>query len=104
MRTCSEGGTLVTYGAMSHEPVVIPSSLFIFNDIQLKGFWMYRWLQQHSAAERAQMMDSIVSLIRTKKLTFNFESWKLEQLERALQRYAEPQIGRKLVLTMGDTQ
>ncbi|GFH33178.1 predicted protein, partial [Haematococcus lacustris] len=35
-----EGGTLVTYGGMSMQPVTIPTSLLIFKDLQFKGFWL----------------------------------------------------------------
>lgn len=32
----SSGGTMVTYGGMSMRPVTLPTSAFIFNDVQLK--------------------------------------------------------------------
>ncbi len=33
-------GTMVTYGGMSMKPVSVPTSLLIFNDLQLRGFWL----------------------------------------------------------------
>ena len=34
------GGTVVTYGGMSMQPVSIPTSLLIFKDLQFRGFWL----------------------------------------------------------------
>ena len=33
-------GTMVTYGGMSMKPVSVPTSLLIFKDLRLRGFWM----------------------------------------------------------------
>ncbi len=34
-----KGATLVTYGAMSKQPLTIPAPLLIFKDLRLRGFW-----------------------------------------------------------------
>ncbi|PIA16169.1 NAD(P)-binding protein [Coemansia reversa NRRL 1564] len=39
----SQGGVLVSYGGMSRQPVMLPTSLLIFKDISARGFWMNRW-------------------------------------------------------------
>ena len=31
---------MVTYGAMSKEPLTVPPGLLIFNDLRLRGFWL----------------------------------------------------------------
>jgi len=67
-RLLETGGTLVTYGGMSLRPVTIPTSAFIFNDIQLKGFWMSRWYATHSEKERNELLGNLAELVRTKKL------------------------------------
>lgn len=36
---CRKGGTLVTYGAMSKQPLAIPAPLLIFKDLRFRGFW-----------------------------------------------------------------
>ncbi|KAJ3216785.1 hypothetical protein HDU67_008962 [Dinochytrium kinnereticum] len=63
-RQLGEGGTLVTYGGMSKEPVTLPTSLFIFKDIQSRGFWMTRWYANNSDEERRNMTDAILGLAR----------------------------------------
>lgn len=39
------GGTLVTYGAMTREPVIADAPVFIFQDVALKGFWLSGMLE-----------------------------------------------------------
>ena len=53
------GGTLVTYGAMSKEALKIPNGFLIFRDLQLRGFWLTRWLQGADEASRDKMFAEI---------------------------------------------
>jgi mitochondrial enoyl-[acyl-carrier protein] reductase / trans-2-enoyl-CoA reductase len=39
-RLLAPGGTLVSYGAMSMQPVTVPASLLIFKDVRVRGFWL----------------------------------------------------------------
>jgi len=45
------GGTVVTYGAMSRQPLRIPNGLLIFQDLRWRGFWISQWYR--SAAPEA---------------------------------------------------
>lgn len=62
-------GVMVTYGGMSREPVLAPTSSLIFKDMQFRGFWMTRWKDQkgRSAAAR-QMFDDICKMIQCGQL------------------------------------
>ncbi|KAL7948174.1 hypothetical protein V8C42DRAFT_313686 [Trichoderma barbatum] len=62
-RSLSEGATMVSYGGMAKQPVVLPVGLLIFKDIRFVGFWLSRWNQQ-DVAGRKHMIDYIVDLIR----------------------------------------
>lgn len=62
----SEGGTLVTYGAMSKQPVMLPTGLLIFKDLRFKGFWLSRWANADRQAKK-QTVDEILGLIREGK-------------------------------------
>src|SRR6267143_5176961 len=37
------GSTLVTYGAMSLQPLKIPNGLLIFKDLRFRGIWINKW-------------------------------------------------------------
>lgn len=85
---------------MSRKPVTIPTRLFIFNDIQLKGFWMTRWSHEHSEQEKKKMLDDLFDLIRKEKLKLWLETWDFDAFPHALEKYFTPQRARKLVLKM----
>jgi trans-2-enoyl-CoA reductase len=65
---CSDEGCLVTYGGMSKEPVVIPTSLFIFKRLTSTGFWLNKWNLTHSKDERVACIEELFDLVRAKKL------------------------------------
>ncbi|NXA18259.1 MECR protein, partial [Ibidorhyncha struthersii] len=70
LRHLQPKGTMVTYGGMAKQPVMVPVSAFIFRDVRLRGFWMTQWRKDH-AQEReslAGMMDALCQLIRRGQL------------------------------------
>lgn len=77
MRVLQPGSTMVTYGAMSKQPMKAPASALIFKDIRLRGFWMSAWYIAQSKNSypnstedpRQQMMDFLCKMIRQNKLT-----------------------------------
>ena len=54
---------MVTYGGMSRKPITVPTSLFIFKDISLRGFWMTRWHADHSTQERREFFAEMTKVI-----------------------------------------
>ncbi|KIJ60943.1 hypothetical protein HYDPIDRAFT_97628 [Hydnomerulius pinastri MD-312] len=67
-RLLGEDAHLVSYGAMSKSPLSLPTSLFIFKNLTCHGFWQSRWYDSKTSVQRAQMMDTLVGLIRDGKL------------------------------------
>lgn len=47
VKAVANGGTIVTYGGMSRQPLVVPTSALIFKDIRIVGYWMTRWNWQN---------------------------------------------------------
>jgi NADPH:quinone reductase-like Zn-dependent oxidoreductase len=66
----SREATLVTYGAMSMQPLSLPSSLFIFKNLKSRGFWMSDWYnkQGSDSEERVQMTKELIKLIEEGRL------------------------------------
>ncbi|XP_041484809.1 enoyl-[acyl-carrier-protein] reductase, mitochondrial-like [Lytechinus variegatus] len=56
VKQIQDAGTIVTYGGMSKQPVMVPTGSLIFNDLKFKGFWMSRWHQHHAGSEEARQM------------------------------------------------
>lgn len=65
MRHLANKGKLVTYGAMSREPLTIPNSALIFKDIAFHGFWVSRWTKEHTLEERQKMYSDLFQLMGT---------------------------------------
>ncbi|OIW31094.1 NAD(P)-binding protein [Coniochaeta ligniaria NRRL 30616] len=57
-----EGGTMVTYGAMSKKPVALPTGLLIFKDLRFRGFWLSRWAKNTEAKRKT--IKEILGLVR----------------------------------------
>ncbi|KAI1618691.1 mitochondrial trans-2-enoyl-CoA reductase [Exophiala viscosa] len=62
----SPGATMVTYGAMSKQPLALPASLLIFKDISFTGFWVSKWSDRHPD-QKKQTVDDVLRLTREKK-------------------------------------
>lgn len=67
MRHLANKGILVTYGAMSREPLTIPNSALIFKDIAFRGFWVSKWSKEHTLEERQQMYNELFDLMASGK-------------------------------------
>ena len=100
----SKEATLVTYGAMSMQPLSLPSSLFIFKGLKSLGFWMTTWYAKNSPETRREMTDALVDMIRRGKLKEpETEVLKLEGSDEEVGRIVREAIknvkGRKLMFT-----
>ena len=58
-------GTMVTFGAMSLQPVKIPNGLFIFKDLRFRGIWINKWYDNATQAERIATFRSDFSTWRS---------------------------------------
>jgi trans-2-enoyl-CoA reductase len=62
-RAVGPGGVVVTYGGVAAEPMRFPTRFLIFNNIQLRGFWLDGWVRSHAAAETQVMCEKIFELL-----------------------------------------
>ncbi|KAG4434496.1 hypothetical protein IFR05_010039 [Cadophora sp. M221] len=66
VKCLSSGGHLVTYGAMSKQPLMLPTGALIFKDIRFSGFWVSRWSDGHPE-EKKRMVEEVLDLTREGK-------------------------------------
>lgn len=99
-RLLDKGATMVTYGGMSKKPVESSTSSLIFKDLHVVGFWMSRWVEEHSREERQHMVNQLTELIRQGKLKQFMVRHPFSDLEGALAKFQDPAQDRKVVLTM----
>ena len=64
----THGATIVTYGAMSRQPLRIPNGLLIFKDLRWRGFWITPWGQRATANELAAMFGELFALAQFGRL------------------------------------
>ncbi|KFQ23499.1 hypothetical protein N332_14726, partial [Mesitornis unicolor] len=71
LRHLQPKGTMVTYGGMAKQPVMVPVSAFIFRDVRLRGFWMTQWRKDHAQDQErfTGMMDALCQLIQRGQLS-----------------------------------
>ncbi|CAK3915606.1 related to enoyl-[acyl-carrier- ] reductase 1, mitochondrial precursor [Lecanosticta acicola] len=62
----SPGSPMVTYGAMSKQPVNLPMGLLIFKNINFHGFWVSRWSDQNPQ-QKEDCVREILDLTRQGK-------------------------------------
>ncbi|PLW16698.1 hypothetical protein PCASD_18471 [Puccinia coronata f. sp. avenae] len=63
MKWMAKGSRLITYGGMSMKPLVVPTSLLIFQDLKLEGFMLTTWRMKASRNEYRNMLEELVGLI-----------------------------------------
>lgn len=102
LRHLQNGSPFVTYGGMSREPVTIPTSALIFKDLQIRGFWMTRWVKNpDNNIERMEMLEELISMMTNNELQgplyemIDFDNYK-EAIENTLD--VKGMTGKKYVL------
>lgn len=63
--TLERRGTLVNYGGMSNEDAGIGAAALIFNDIQVRGFWLVNWMNATDGKGRAALYGELARKIAT---------------------------------------
>jgi trans-2-enoyl-CoA reductase len=81
------GAPLVTYGAMSRQPLKIPNGLLIFKNICLHGFWLRRWKETASRREVRNTYERLAAYLATGVL--HTPVHKVFQLDQALEAIVE---------------
>ena len=109
VKTLSPGGHLVTYGAMSKQPLSLPTGLLIFKDLKFSGFWVSRWSDAH-AQEKERTVEEILNMTREgrfRDVPIQEMRWEWgtegERLKEAVGGTLEGFRSGKGVLVFGDT-
>jgi trans-2-enoyl-CoA reductase len=92
---------MVTYGAMSLQPLTIPNGMLIFKNLHFTGFWVNKWYDAASAEERAATFAPLFKmalrgLLRTKVE----ESYSLGEATEAVRHAMQNKRAGKIVFKM----
>jgi NADPH:quinone reductase-like Zn-dependent oxidoreductase len=63
MNCLSENAVLVSYGAISRKPMIVPTGSLIFKKQSIRGFWLVHWYQSAEPDEITAMFDHLVPLV-----------------------------------------
>ena len=92
MKLLRESGCHITYGAMGRKPVTIPNGLLIFRDIQVRGLWVSRWIENAPRDEVHGVYENLAARVATGKLVQPVDSaYPLEAYRDALARLEAPE-------------
>ena len=105
----SPGAHLVTYGAMSKQPLAIPAGMLIFKNLVFDGFWVSKW-GDGNPEEKRRTVEELLGLMRegrfadvpTVEVPWGWETGR-EELVQAVQGTLEGYRKGKGMFVFGDT-
>jgi trans-2-enoyl-CoA reductase len=92
------GSTLVTYGAMSLQPLKIPNGLLIFKDLRFRGIWINKWYDHATMQERIDAFRTLFEMAKRGLLRTKVEkSYPLEEAKAAVAHAAQGKRSGKII-------
>lgn len=90
--------TIVTYGAMSLKPLTIPNGLLIFKNLRFTGFWVNKWYEHATVAERNATYARLFDLAQRGLLQTKIErTYSLGDFAAAISRAGEGKRAGKIL-------
>lgn len=98
----AQGGKMITFGAMSRQPLKLPTGLLIFKDIQALGFWMTRWYEKATEEDRRAMFAELFELAKTGAFKTPVERiYPVEEIRQAVTHALQGSRGGKVLIGVG---
>src|SRR6059058_5432863 len=92
------GSTLVTYGAMSLQPLKIPNGLLIFKDLRFRGIWINKWYDNATPAQRMDLFHPLFEMAKRGLLKTKLEkAYPLMEAKAAVTHAAQGKRGGKII-------
>ena len=92
------GSTLVTYGAMSLQPLKIPNGLLIFKDLRFRGIWINKWYDNATPAQRMEAFQHLFGMAKRGLLQTKVEkAYPLSEAKTAVAHAARGQRSGKII-------
>jgi trans-2-enoyl-CoA reductase len=97
-KTLASDGTMVTYGAMSLQPLCIPNGMFIFKNLRFTGFWVNKWYDAATPQQRAETFRPLFEMARRGLLQTKVEkTYPLTEAKAAVAHAAREKRQGKIV-------
>jgi trans-2-enoyl-CoA reductase len=92
------GSTLVTYGAMSLQPLKIPNGLLIFKDLRFRGIWINKWYDDATPTQRMEAFQRLFEMAKRGVLQTKVEkAYPLSEAKAAVAHAARGQRSGKII-------
>jgi trans-2-enoyl-CoA reductase len=92
------GSTLVTYGAMSLQPLKIPNGLLIFKDLRFRGIWINKWYDNATPAQRMEAFQHLFEMAKRGLLQTKVEkAYPLSEAKTAVAHASRGQRSGKII-------
>jgi NADPH:quinone reductase-like Zn-dependent oxidoreductase len=83
---------------MGRKPVTVPNGMLIFRDIQVRGLWVSRWIENAPMAEVRDVYENLAARVVAGKLLQPVDStFPLEKYGDALARLEAPDRSGKVL-------
>jgi len=92
------GGTLVSFGAMSMQPLKIPTGLLIFKDLRYRGIWINHWYDNATMAERMAAFNPLFDMAKRGLLKTKIAKvYAIDDVKAAVVQAAQPKRNGKII-------
>jgi len=97
------GSTLVTFGAMSLQPLKIPNGLLIFKDLRFRGIWINKWYDNATIQERMDAFRLLFEMAERGLLKTKIEkSYRIDDAKAAVTHAAQSKRSGKIIFEFGE--
>ncbi len=96
--TLAPGSTIVTFGAMSLQPLKIPNGLLIFKDLRFRGIWINKWYDNATMQERMDAFRSLFEMAKRGLLKTKVEkAYAIDEAKAAVAHAARGKRSGKII-------
>jgi len=92
------GATLVSFGAMSLQPIKIPTGLLIFKDLRFRGIWINKWYDGATMQERTAAFRPLFEMAKRGLLKTPVEkAYSIDEAKAAVSHAAQGKRSGKII-------
>src|ERR1700730_4944104 len=92
------GSTMVTFGAMSLQPLKIPNGLLIFKDLRFRGIWINKWYDNATMQERMEAFRTLFEMAKRGLLKTKVErAYPIDEAKAAVAHAAQGKRSGKII-------
>lgn len=101
-KTLAPRAAIVTYGAMSLQPLTIPNGMLIFKELRFTGFWVNKWYDGATPEQRRETFAPLFEMAKRGLLRTKVEkTYSLGEANEAVSHAMQNKRGGKIVFEFG---